>query len=165
VWRYFEAMTDDECHWEPAPDMWGVRRKSELRTALPADTSPGEWWLDGMRPAPDPTPFTTAAWRVAHLILGTWNWVRLLAQRPQGPEPSLPGDAAGLVALWKDVLDDFVDVVVGFSDEQLAEEIAVGTSRRLRSAVVSHVTLEIAFHSAEVGALRHLYRATAPDRR
>ena len=34
VWRYFDGLTDDELHWEPVADMWGVRLKTELRTPL-----------------------------------------------------------------------------------------------------------------------------------
>lgn len=42
VWRYFDGLTDEEAHWEPAPDMWGYRRRGEVRTPLPDDLPPGE---------------------------------------------------------------------------------------------------------------------------
>ena len=51
-------------------------------------------------------------------------------------------------------------VVTGFAEDDLRLDIPVGDGMRPRSGVVSHVTLEIAFHSAEVGTMRHLYRAT-----
>lgn len=59
VWRYFDGVTDEELHWEPVPGMWGLRKKEELRTPLPSDTSDGDWWLDGVRPRPDPEPLAT----------------------------------------------------------------------------------------------------------
>ncbi len=104
VWRYYEGLTDEAVHWEPVPDMWGVRRTTEVRTPLPEDYALGEYWVDGAptpRPRPDPEPFTTIAWRIAHLIFVTWNWLETLSAQPRAPEPLLPGDAAGLVALWK----------------------------------------------------------------
>lgn len=153
-------MTDEELHWEPAPGMWGYRRRDEVRTPLPDDMPPGDWWFDSVRPRPDPEPFTTVAWRVAHLTLGTWNWLNALAQRASGAEPCPSGVAEAMIGLWKQVLDDYVEMVCGFTEGDIREEVQVGANRRPRSGVISHVTLEIAFHSSEVGTLRHLYRAT-----
>jgi hypothetical protein len=69
--------------------------------------------------------------------------------------PALPGDADSVVALWREVLDAFVDTVAGFTDEDLKVTTTVDAPR---ASVVSHVTVEIACHSAEIGTLRHLKR-------
>lgn len=162
VWSaYFEGLTDAELHWEPVPGMWGVRRKTELRTPLVADAAPGDYWVDGERPRPDPEPMTTIAWRIAHLTLGTWNWNGFIEDVPVPPEPSLPFDAEGALALWRSVLDRFVDVVGELSDERLQERSRAWNGQATFASVVSHVCLEIAYHSAEVGTLRHLKRAMA----
>jgi len=49
-------MTDEECLWEPVPGCWTVRYRGD--TIYVADAA----W-----PAPDPAPFTTVAWLLAHL--------------------------------------------------------------------------------------------------
>jgi hypothetical protein len=163
VWRYFEGLTNEELHWEPAPNMWGLRKKSELRTPLPLDTPECDWWLDGIRPRPNPEPLTTIGWRVAHLILGSWNWLTSLKElepRPR-PEPGLTGDVESLIPLWKSVFDEFVGAAKEFTEAALAAEVQAGTSRFRRSRIVSHMTLEITAHGAEVGTMRHLFRATS----
>ena len=161
IWPYyFDGLTDEEMHWEPAPDMWGVRLKTELRTPLEEVAADGPYWMDGIRPAPTPVPFTTVAWRIAHLTLGTWNWNGFLEGVPVPPEPAMRADADGALELWCSVLDRFVDIVGSLSDEQLEEKTEAWDGNATRAFVVSHVCLEIAYHSAEVGTLRHLYRAT-----
>ena len=157
--KSIDGLTDDELHWEPAPGMWGLRLKTELHTPMPDDVSPGDWWLDGVRPRPDPEPFTTIGWRMAHMILGTFNWNAIIRGEKVPPEPSLPGDAAGNVALWHEVIDHFVDQAVGFTSDELAEEVKAWNGDVRRSFLVSHVTLEVSYHASEVGCLRHLHRA------
>ena len=160
AWRYFEGLTDDELHWEPAPEMWGLRLKTELRTPLEEGAPPGDWWVDSVFPRPAIEPLTTIGWRVVHLTLGTWNWNAIIAGREVPPEPSIPGDATNLVALWRSVLDEFVALADELDDEALAEDVDAWRGKVKRSFLLSHVTLEIAFHSSEVGTLRHLKRAT-----
>jgi hypothetical protein len=162
AWRLararLEGLTDDEFFWEPVDGCWSLRRKTELRTPLPADAAPGDWWIDGVRPAPDPPPFTTIAWLVSHMILGTWNWNDGIAGRAVAPEPALPATAADAVALWNQVTSTFEQMVSGFSDEELCTEVPVGNRQVARSLLVSHVIAEVLHHAAEVGRLRDLYR-------
>jgi hypothetical protein len=161
AWRLARArldgVTDDEFFWEPVDGCWSLRRKAELRTPLPADAAPGDWWIEGVRPAPEPPPFTTIAWLVSHMILATWNWNDTIAGRAVAPEPALPGTAAGAVALWNQVTSTFEQMVSGFSDEELRAEVAVW-SRQVGTRLVSHVIAEVLHHAAEVGRVRDLYR-------
>jgi hypothetical protein len=152
------SLTDDEFFWEPVDGCWSLRRKAELRTPLPADAAPGDWWIDGVRPAPEPPPFTTIAWLVSHMILGTWNWIDTIAARAVAPEPALPATAAEAVALWNQVTHTFEQIVSGFSDEDLCAAVAVGNHDVTRTLLVSHVITEVLHHAAEVGRLRDLYR-------
>jgi hypothetical protein len=151
------GLTDDEFFWEPVAGCWSLRRRSEM-AAVPGDAAPGEWWIDGGDPAPDPPPFTTVAWLVAHMTLGTWNWNDIILGRPVAPEPSLPGHADGAVALWTDVVGRFERMVAGFSDDDLAGEVDAWGGRVARAFLVSHVVAEVLHHSAEVGRLRDLFR-------
>lgn len=161
VWRYFDGLTDDEMHWEPAPGMWGVRLKTELRTPLEDGAAEGPYWMDTLAVPDADAPFTTIAWRVAHLTLGTWNWNAFIAGHEVPTEPAIRHDAAGALALWREVLDAFVDLAIGLDDEQAAAEVEAWDGSVKRSLLLSHVTLEIALHSAEVGTMRHLKRQLA----
>jgi hypothetical protein len=161
IWPYyFEGLSDDEMAFEPAPDMWGVRLKTDLRTPLEEGAVDGPYWMDTASVERRAAPFTTIAWRIAHLTLGTWNWNAIIAGTPVPPEPALLADADGALALWRSVLDAFVDMTVGFSDAELDADVDAWGGKEPRAGLVSHVCLEIAYHSAEVGTLRHLYRAT-----
>ena len=163
VWRYFDGLTDDELHWEPVPAMWGLRRIEDLRTPCPDDVI-GDWWMDSVRPRPNPEPLTTIGWRIGHLTLGTFNWISSLDARGPRDEPPLAGDVATLLPLWRSVFDEVVELVSSYSEDELAEEVVAGTSRLRRSWIASHMTLEIAAHGAEVGTMRHLYREMHADR-
>jgi hypothetical protein len=92
-------LSDEEFLWEPVAGCWSLRRKSAM-AFVPPDASPGDWWIDGANPAPEPPPFTTAAWLVSHMTLGTWNWNDLIAGRAIAPEPALHGTAREAVELW-----------------------------------------------------------------
>ena len=144
VWRYFDGLTDDELHWSPVEGAWGIDDQ---------DLATGEM-----------AAFTTIGWRIGHLVYGTWNWIPIIRGDAVPPEPALPHDAASLVALWGSVLDSFVALVDGLSEEQLDVEVDAWDGAVARSFLVSHVTLEIALHSAEVGTMRHLYREMHGDR-
>ena len=50
-----EGLTDDEYFWEPVRDCWTLHRDGTI---------------DFAHPAPEPAPFTTIAWRLAHVIVG-----------------------------------------------------------------------------------------------
>jgi DinB superfamily len=50
-----DGLTDDEYFWEPVPGCWSVHRNSSI---------------DFSYPPPQPAPFTTIAWRMAHIIVG-----------------------------------------------------------------------------------------------
>jgi hypothetical protein len=61
VWRYVDGLTDDELHWEPAPGMWGLRLKIEVRIdRTPDEVPPGDYWVDVFRNIEDKeAPLTT----------------------------------------------------------------------------------------------------------
>ena len=50
-----EGLTDEEYFWQPVPDCWTVHPDGAI---------------DFIFPQPQPAPFTTIAWRLAHVIVG-----------------------------------------------------------------------------------------------
>ena len=157
VRQYYDGLTDDELHWEPVPGMWGMRLKTELRTPVP-EMVPGDYWVDLIRPDPVAPPLTTIAWRVGHLMSVTVSATENLSGIPAPPMQALRYAAAGLLESWWGALGGFVHAVRALSDEQLAAPLPVISDDVTHAGWISHVSLEVAFHSAEVGTMRHLYR-------
>src|SRR5687767_5718350 len=62
-----EGLTDDEYLWEPVDDCWSVRPVAELRTPKPPWAGDGAVAIEIEYPDPEPSPFTTIAWRLVHL--------------------------------------------------------------------------------------------------
>ena len=82
----FDGLTDDEYFWAPVPNCWTVHP---------------DGGIDFDYPAPEPAPFTTIAWRLAHVIVGVLASAQPLAlRRPARRLPELAvrdgcGDRAG----------------------------------------------------------------------
>ena len=157
--RSLDGLTDEEFLWEPAPGCWSLRRKPDLRTPLEEGAPPGDWWIDWAYPAPTPPPLTTIAWRVTHMILGTWNWNDIIAGREVAPEPSPPASASASVALWREVTGRFRSTVASFSEYDAWAEVPAWGGSVARWYLVGHVLHEVVHHSAEVGCLRDMYRS------
>jgi hypothetical protein len=102
--RRVEGLTDDEYFWEPAPGCWTVRQRPD-----------GTWTHDAALPAPDPSPMTTLAWRLWHIIdmYGEDRAPRWLGVPPQGPAIGLddpdrggpPSSAAAAIELLEKAHD------------------------------------------------------------
>ena len=75
------GLTDDEYLWQPVQGCWSVRPRSEQRTPPNRWLPDGEWGLDLDYPDPVPSPFTTIAWRMTHLIGSTYIGAALLRGR------------------------------------------------------------------------------------
>ena len=161
-------MTDEEYLWEPVPDCWSVRRRSDgpgpRATLL---TGAGDWGRDATpAPHPSPPPFTTIAWRLSHLS----ELLTLRADYTVGTRTltrddyRISGDASEAIAAfdigtaaWRKALlsaDDTALETVGHStypygsdpDDPFIE-------------IVWWVNQELLHHGAEIALLRDLYRA------
>ena len=64
----FEGLTDEEYFWEPTPGAWNVHPRGQGTTEIQGGS--GELTIDFAYPEPVPAPFTTIAWRLAHIIVG-----------------------------------------------------------------------------------------------
>ena len=63
-----DGLTDEEYLWEPTPGAWNVHRRGEGSTEMQGGTGP--MTIDWAYPVPEPTPVTTIAWRLAHIVVG-----------------------------------------------------------------------------------------------
>lgn len=64
--RVCKGLTDEELFWEPTPDAWGIRKRSEGRTPQPFGG--GDWVADYDQNLGEPRPpMTTIGWLLWHV--------------------------------------------------------------------------------------------------
>jgi DinB superfamily len=153
LWRRLEGLGDDEYLWEPVPGCWSVHPDGA-----------GGWVADYAEPDPDPAPFTTIGWRLAHLadckvIYHEWAFG---PRRLTFPDLAAPATAAAALARLEEGQRLLRIDLAGLEDEQLDELRWTNWGERwptwkLLWTMVDHD----AHHGGELGCLRDLYRATA----
>ncbi len=157
----FEGLTDEEYLWEPTPGAWNVHRRGEGSTEIQGGA--GEMTIDWAYPAPDPTPVTTIAWRLAHIIVG------VLGARAHhhfgAPEAdyftfdyAATADEA-LVQLDRAYAAWF-DGVRSWGVDGLAEPCGPAEgpfADASRATLVLHINRELIHHGAEIALLRDLW--------
>ncbi|WP_040792319.1 DinB family protein [Nocardia paucivorans] len=159
-----DGLTDDEYFWEPVPDCWSVRPRGT--GTAPVQGGSGAMTVDFAFPQPDPPPFTTIAWRLAHVIVGVLA-VRNAAHfgRPATDYGSFEYAATATEALAQ--LDReyarWRAGVESLGESGLARPCgpAEGPYADLPMAtLVLHINRELIHHLAEVCLLRDLYLHT-----
>ncbi|KIF70198.1 hypothetical protein HY68_19180 [Streptomyces sp. AcH 505] len=161
------GLTDDEYFWSPAPDAWTVRPRGTSQA--PAAIGSGPFTIDYAFPTPTPAPFTTIAWRLAHVIVGvlamrnashfgapaatydTWDYAATAATALDQLDAELDVWAAGLATLD----DAGLRVPVGAREPYPDAPMAT---------LVLHIHRELIHHLAEVCLLRDLYLHTTPTK-
>ncbi|RZQ62402.1 DinB family protein [Amycolatopsis suaedae] len=160
------AITDEEYLWEPVAGCWSIRPRAAgpgPGATLLAGTGP--WGRDGGRPHPWPPPFTTIAWRLAHLS----EMLALRAEYTTGGHALTEddvvhhGDAAGGLAAFEAAATAWRDALVTVGDAALDD---IGRCRYPYGSdpedafvdVVWWVNQELLHHGAEIAMLRDLYR-------
>lgn len=150
------GLTDAEYLWEPVPGCWSVRPRGD--DGIPA--------IDFAMPQPDPPPFTTIAWRLAHVIVG------VLAMRNASHFGRAPTDygsfpyfptAAGALAQLDEEYAAWTAGVEALGEDGLARPCgpAEGPFADVPMAtLVLHINREVIHHLSEVCLLRDLYRHT-----
>ncbi len=143
-----DGLTDDEYFWQPVADCWTVH---------------ADGGVDFTYPPPEPAPFTTIAWRLAHVIIG------VLAMRSHSHFGGPPADYqswpyatdAGTALRQLDTeYQRWITGVRGLSDEALAEPCGPAEGPYAdypMSALVLHINREVIHHGAEISLLRDLY--------
>jgi hypothetical protein len=148
-----EALTDDEYFWEPVANCWSVR-----------PTGDGTFAVDWAWPAPDPPPFTTIAWRLAH-IAGPVLGFRASNHFGDGSLKletiRWPGTAADAVALVDRSYAAWKAGVEALDEAGLARPVGPAEGpyhAHPMAALIIHINREVIHHGAEVTMLRDLYR-------
>ncbi|GGX80448.1 DinB family protein [Streptomyces fructofermentans] len=164
-------MTDDEYLWEPVPDCWSVRRRTDgpgARATLLTGT--GDWGRDAAsHPHPFPPPFTTIAWRLSHL----GEMLSLRADHTVGERRAtreghpVSGDAATAVAAFEADAAAWRKALLS-ADEAALDTVGHSTYPYGSDAedpfvdIVWWVNQEVLHHGAEIALIRDLYRARRP---
>ena len=165
LWPRLQGLTDDEYNWEPVEGCWSVRPDEH-----------GTMRVDGqdLWPQPVPPPFTTLAWRIAHIAVGVF-WIRASTFFGDGSVPAdadftdprhyparLPADAAEAVGLLEKSYRWWTDGVRQMTEEQLLEPLGPRGGHYAdhnMAQLVMHLNRETMHHGGEIGTLRDLYRA------
>lgn len=143
-----QGLTDDEYFWQPVPDCWTVHR---------------DGGVDFVYPEPEPTPFTTIAWRLAHVIIGVF------AMRnhshfdgPPADYESWPyaTDAATALRQLDTEYQRWTAGVRALTDEDLNRPCGPAEgpyADHTMAVLVLHINREVIHHGAEIALLRDLY--------
>jgi hypothetical protein len=170
-WQHFlrphlDGLSDAEYLWEPVPGCWSLRPRAEATSPMAAGA--GDVVADFAHPEPEPAPFTTIAWRMAHISIG------VLGQRAAdhfGDEGSVryettdwPLTAAGGLALLDRSYDAWISGVRALGDEGLRRPCGPCEgpfAEYPMAALVLHINREVIHHGAEILELRDLHRSTS----
>ena len=144
----FDDLTDDEYFWEPVEGCWTVHRDGTV---------------DFEFPPPDPAPFTTIGWRLAHVIVG------VLAMRNHfhfgGPPADYQSwnyatDAKMALQQLDHEYARWITGVRGLDAEALARPIGPNEgpwADYAMSELILHINREVIHHGAEIACIRDLY--------
>lgn len=156
-----DGLSDEEYLWEPVAGCWSVHRRGE--SSAPVSWGSGDFTWD-YGPETKPTPVTTIAWRLGHLIQGfadTNAAFFLGGERADAQTFDYPGTAEAALARLDEVYADFVAGVRSLGDAGLAEPQGDRSPPAFADAPVARVVLymsvEAFHHGAEVCLLRDLY--------
>ncbi|WP_328351461.1 DinB family protein [Mycobacterium sp. NBC_00419] len=175
-----DGLTDAEYFWEPVADCWTVHRGQErsdpeiatggqersdpgIATGGQERSDPGIATVDFSYPPPQPEPFTTIAWRLAHVIVGVF------AMRNHSHFAGPPADyqswtyATGADTALTQLDEEYHRWNTGvraLTDDDLRRPCgpAEGPYADLpMSELVLHINREVIHHGAEIACLRDLY--------
>lgn len=143
-----DGLTDDEYFWCPVPNCWTVHP---------------DGGIDFEYPPPEPAPFTTIAWRLAHVIVG------VLAMRnhshfawPPADYQSWPyaTDAATALRQLDDACQAWMTGVRALTKDDLQRPCGPAEGPYAEhpfSELILHINREIIHHGAEIACIRDLY--------
>jgi DinB superfamily len=154
--RCIGDLTDEEYAWEPGPDAWRVFRGED-----------GRWTHDYAEPDPEPSPFTTIGWRVAHVatckvMYHEWAFG---PQRLTWLTIETPHDVEGALAMLREGHDLLRADLAALDEPGLNAEVLTNWGEpwpawRIFWTMIHH-DLQ---HGGEIGALRD-YLRTSPGTR
>ncbi|WP_405058926.1 DinB family protein [Kribbella sp. NBC_01505] len=153
-----QGLTDEEYFWEPFDGCWSIRK-----------TGAG-FVQDSSDIPPEPSPFTTLAWRISHIVDilqedRTATWFGHEADPADG-QPPVPGSAAEALTALDHSYDVWRRRLAALSQEDLDRrmgQIAGPWANDDGTAFALHILDELIHHGAEVGTVRDFYRGTHPE--
>jgi hypothetical protein len=147
----FDELTDEEYFWQPVPDCWTVHPDGAI---------------DFTYPEPQPAPFTTIAWRLAHVIVGVFA-MRNHSHFGGPPADYLSWNYATDAKTALRQLDEqyrkWIDSVRALSDDDLWRPCGPAEGPYAEYpfiALVLHINREAIHHGAEIACIRDLYAHT-----
>ncbi|OBK31728.1 serine/arginine repetitive matrix protein 1 [Mycobacterium asiaticum] len=148
------GLTDDEYFWEPVPDCWTVHPHGTVDFAFPP---------------PTPVPFTTIAWRLAHVIVGVFamrNHSHFGAPPADYQSWSYATDAETALGQLDTAYATWIAGVRSLSPDDLNRPCGPAEGPYAEYAIselVLHINREAIHHGAEIACLRDLYLHTQED--
>lgn len=152
------GLSDEEYFWEPVPGCWTIRDRGNTT-----------FYTDGVRPPPEPAPFTTLAWRIAHLTdcYGADRNGRFLGVTLEpvvlDPDGARPGTAEAAVSLLDVAQTRWRRHLSAVRPDSMAERlgpIAGPYAEGTLASFVLHMLDEFIHHGSELAMLRDLYVAS-----
>jgi hypothetical protein len=143
-----DGLSDDEYFWQPVPGCWTVHPDGSVDYAFPP---------------PAPAPFTTIAWRMAHVIVGVFA---MRSHHHFGGPPAdyqswdYATDAATALRQLDETYTAWMGGVRSLSDGDLARPCGPAEgpyAEHPLSELVLHINREAIHHGAEIACLRDLY--------
>ncbi|RDH77085.1 DinB family protein [Mycolicibacterium moriokaense] len=150
-----DGLTDDEYFWAPVPNCWTVHRDGAIDFAYPA---------------PEPAPFTTIAWRLAHVIVGVLTMrTHSHFAGPPADYSSWPyaTDAATALRQLDDAYAGWLAGVRALDDDGLGRRCGPAEGQYADyplSVLILHINREMIHHGAEIACIRDLY-ANSPNKK
>ncbi|HEY5881758.1 MAG TPA: DinB family protein [Nakamurella sp.] len=154
-----DGLTDAEYFFEPVPGCWNVRPAGRPGPA-PA-YGRGSMRMEFDFEPPEPTPVTTIAWRLAHLIVGVFGDRN--ARYFSGPAMTFttyayPATAAEALAALDDGYDRWISGVGTLSPPELTANCREpGFETDSMAALILHIHREAIHHLSEIALLRDLW--------
>lgn len=142
------GLTDAEYFWQPVPNCWTVHPDGAV---------------DFSAPPPEPAPFTTIAWRMAHVIVG------VLAMRSHSHFGGPPADylswpyATDAATALRQLDAEYARWIAGVRSldaDGLARPCGPAEGPYAAepiSVLVLHINREVIHHGAEIACLRDLF--------
>jgi hypothetical protein len=144
-------LTDAEYFWQPVPDCWTVHPDGAIDFAFPE---------------PQPVPFTTIAWRLAHVIVGVFamrNHSHFGGPSADYQSWNYATDAKTALQQLDEQYRKWIDGVRNLSDDDLWRACGPAEGPYADypfTALVLHINREAIHHGAEIACIRDLYAHT-----
>jgi DinB superfamily len=146
-----DGLTDDEYFWEPVTGCWTVHR---------------DGGIDFEYPEPTPAPFTTIAWRLAHVIVGVFamrNHSHFGGPAADYQSWDYATDAKTALQQLDDAYANWITGVRSLDAAGLAAPVGPAEgpyAEYAMSELILHINREAIHHGAEIACIRDLYAHT-----